>query len=144
MEHSFDGRVAVITGAGGVLCSVMAKALAEAEREQTAAAYELEHHDDGGKKSASDHSAQGLLVHFFLLLAAAPSWRMQRKIHLFTRRFAPCVRIYFAGKHTRMQVPFPSSLCSAIVPRCSCTACLTIESPSPVPPEALEWLLSTR
>ena len=30
MEHSFDGRVAVITGAGGVLCSVMAKALAEA------------------------------------------------------------------------------------------------------------------
>ena len=29
MEHSFDGRVAVITGAGGVLCSVMAKALAE-------------------------------------------------------------------------------------------------------------------
>ena len=30
MEHSFGGRVAVITGAGGVLCSVMAKALAEA------------------------------------------------------------------------------------------------------------------
>ena len=112
--------------------------------EPDAAAYELEHHDDGGKKSASDHSAQGLLVHFFLLLAAAPSWRMQRKIHLFTRRFAPCIRIYFAGKHTRMQVPFPGSLCSAIVPRCSCTACLTIESPSPVPPEALEWLLSTR
>ena len=38
-----------------------------------------------------------------------------------------------------MQVPFPGSLCSAIVPRCSCTACLTIESPSPVPPENDEY-----
>ena len=51
---------------------------------------------------------------------------------------------YAFGIVTVMLVPCPGVLWRAILPLWYCTACLTMESPSPVPPEALEWLLSTR
>ena len=46
----------------------------------------------------------------------------------------------FKGRVTVNTVPLPGVLCRVTVPLWYCTACLTIESPSPVPPEALEWL----
>ena len=42
-----------------------------------------------------------------------------------------------------MEVPLPGALVSSILPWWYCTACFTMERPSPVPPEDLEWLLST-
>ena len=54
------------------------------------------------------------------------------------------VSLRSTGKRTWMRVPLPSLLWSWILPWWSCTACLTMERPRPVPPEALEWLLSTR
>ena len=45
---------------------------------------------------------------------------------------------------TSTVVPFPTWLRSSILPPRYCTACFTMESPSPVPPVALERLLSTR
>ena len=51
---------------------------------------------------------------------------------------------YAKGNVTRISVPFPTSLCRWMAPWWYCTACLTMDSPNPVPPEALEWLLSTR
>ena len=41
-------------------------------------------------------------------------------------------------------VPLPSSLEALIVPPWSSTICLTMDSPSPVPPVARERALSTR
>ena len=43
-----------------------------------------------------------------------------------------------------ISVPLPISLAIFSVPPRNVTPCLTIERPSPVPPIALEWLLSTR
>ena len=43
-----------------------------------------------------------------------------------------------------ISVPLPISLTIFSVPPRKVTPCLTIERPSPVPPIALEWLLSTR
>ena len=40
-----------------------------------------------------------------------------------------------------MEVPLPGALVSSILPWWYCTACFTMERPSPVPPEDLEWLL---
>ena len=51
---------------------------------------------------------------------------------------------YFFGNVTVMLVPFPRVLWRSILPPWYWTACLTIDRPRPVPPEALEWLLSTR
>ena len=48
------------------------------------------------------------------------------------------------GKNTVIFVPSPTRLVRSICPPRYCTACFTIESPSPVPPVAFEWLLSTR
>ncbi len=64
-------------------------------------------------------------------------------------RSCPC-RFYFlsavppAGKFTRMVVPVPTVECSSILAPCSTAMCLTMASPSPVPPVALLRLLSTR
>ena len=41
-------------------------------------------------------------------------------------------------------VPLFSSLSTEILPWWYCTACLTMDRPRPVPPDCLEWLLSTR
>ena len=49
-----------------------------------------------------------------------------------------------AGKCTAMVVPWSSVLWTEMVPLCMLTACFTMESPRPVPPMFLEWLLSTR
>ena len=43
-----------------------------------------------------------------------------------------------------ISVPLPISLTIFSAPPRKVTPCLTIERPSPVPPIALEWLLSTR
>ena len=51
--------------------------------------------------------------------------------------------LYF-GNRTRMVVPSPRRLSTWILPLWSRTACLTMESPRPVPPTSLERLLSTR
>ena len=48
------------------------------------------------------------------------------------------------GSHTRIRVPWPGWLCSSTEPPCSRAQCLTMASPRPVPPVALERLLSTR
>ena len=48
------------------------------------------------------------------------------------------------GRLTLMLVPFPGALSMDIRPPWYWTACLTIDRPSPVPPDSLEWLLSTR
>ena len=48
------------------------------------------------------------------------------------------------GKVTWMRVPWPGALVRWMSPWWRATACLTMERPRPVPPEALEWLLSTR
>ena len=47
------------------------------------------------------------------------------------------------GNFIQISVPHPSSLCNITLPFNVPTACFTIESPSPVPPISLEWLLST-
>ena len=41
-------------------------------------------------------------------------------------------------------VPYFGTLTRWISPLWIAVACFTIESPSPVPPTSLEWLLSTR
>ena len=48
------------------------------------------------------------------------------------------------GNVTVTVVPPSTTLCSSILALCSLAACLTMDSPSPVPPTSLEWLLSTR
>ena len=48
------------------------------------------------------------------------------------------------GKVTRMVVPVPTVLFRSSLASCSMTMCLTMASPSPVPPVALLRLLSTR
>ena len=50
----------------------------------------------------------------------------------------------FFGRVTVILVPLFSSLIIPSVPPRNPTPCFTIESPSPVPPISLEWLLSTR
>ena len=50
----------------------------------------------------------------------------------------------FFGNVTRMVVPVPTWLCRSIFASCSRAMCLTMASPKPVPPVALERLLSTR
>lgn len=49
-----------------------------------------------------------------------------------------------SGNSTRISVPFPTSLSMVIFAPCWETICFTIASPRPVPPVALERLLSTR
>ena len=48
------------------------------------------------------------------------------------------------GKSISILVPFPGTLSTLTFAPCNSAPCLTIESPSPVPPRSLEWLLSTR
>ena len=48
------------------------------------------------------------------------------------------------GKSISILVPFPGALSTLTFAPCSSAPCLTIESPRPVPPRSLEWLLSTR
>ncbi len=48
------------------------------------------------------------------------------------------------GKYRQISVPTPSSLSSVILALWNAIPCLTIESPRPVPPTSLEWLLFTR
>ena len=50
----------------------------------------------------------------------------------------------FFGNVTRIVVPVPTWLCRSIFASCSRAMCLTMASPKPVPPVALERLLSTR
>ena len=49
-----------------------------------------------------------------------------------------------AGKTSRKVDPLPGSLSMSSSPPCRCMTCLTIASPSPVPPDSRERLLSTR
>ena len=49
-----------------------------------------------------------------------------------------------AGNVSVISVPCSGSLLTEIVAWWRAAPCLTIDSPSPVPPTALEWLLSTR
>ena len=57
----------------------------------------------------------------------------------------PRCEVYeFFGNVTRMVVPVPTWLCRSIFASCSRAMCLTMASPKPVPPVALERLLSTR
>ena len=54
-------------------------------------------------------------------------------------------RTSLAGwKKTPTQVPLPSWLSRSTLALWQAAACLTIDSPRPVPPISLEWLLSTR
>src|SRR5439155_25152035 len=48
------------------------------------------------------------------------------------------------GSRTRTVVPRPSVLSIPSAPSCACTMCLTIASPSPVPPSARDRAFSTR
>ena len=48
----------------------------------------------------------------------------------------------FLGRTKVIVVPTPGSLSSSTLPLWNSTPCLTMESPSPVPPISLEWLLS--
>ena len=62
----------------------------------------------------------------------------------------PCVLVaqgksYFVlGSVSVNVVPTPSVLLTVMLPPCRSTPCLTIDSPSPVPPILREWLLSAR
>ena len=56
----------------------------------------------------------------------------------------PSVKFLSSGIETRIKVPCPGLLCKSIFPFKYCTACFTMESPNPVPPDSLERLLSTR
>ena len=55
-------------------------------------------------------------------------------------------RVFYAclGKTTVIVVPWPGVLSSVSLAWWSWTACLTMDKPRPVPPDFLEWLLSTR
>lgn len=56
-----------------------------------------------------------------------------------------CLHYSFVlGNRTVMVVPSPTALWRSISPPWYWAACLTMDRPRPVPPEALEWLLSTR
>ena len=57
---------------------------------------------------------------------------------------APQSANHSLGNRKVMQVPSPSALFSSTSALCSAAPCLTIESPNPVPPVILLWLLSTR
>ena len=62
----------------------------------------------------------------------------------------PLYRISGAGMYhsmgnvTLMVVPVPGRLETSMAALWSIAACFTMESPRPVPPTSLEWLLSTR
>jgi len=51
---------------------------------------------------------------------------------------------FFPGNTRQMVVPTPGSLCSSTWALWTWAPCLTMDSPRPVPPISLEWLLSTR
>ena len=67
-----------------------------------------------------------------------------KKLALLAALTAVALTIFVAEAQIPPVVPVPGVLSSSMRPWCSCMACLTIESPSPVPPDAFEWLLSTR
>ena len=56
----------------------------------------------------------------------------------------PRTRTRAAGSMKRNSDPLPGSLCTSNSPPWRCTTCLTIDSPSPVPPVSRERLPSTR
>ena len=66
-------------------------------------------------------------------------WFMSRGFFHFSHRFS-----YPAGNVSVMAVPSPGSLSTWMAAWWSAAPCLTMDSPRPVPPTALEWLLSTR
>ena len=62
----------------------------------------------------------------------------------FIREILGAAFLIYAGNVTVIVVPFPTSLCKAMPALKYPAACFTMESPRPVPPDSLEWLLSTR
>ena len=77
--------------------------------------------------------AKYMMTHIFYNSPASPYQKQTDTNYFFS--FGNCISIL---------VPLPGALSTLTFAPCRSAPCFTMESPSPVPPRSLEWLLSTR